>query len=153
MPAKKDYYETLGVSRDAKEEDIRKNYRRLARKFHPDVNPGDKAAEERFKTVQEAYDVLSDAKKRQVFDQYGFYSDNIPQGGPGARGGGGAPPPGMDFNGFDWSATGDEQASGGFTGGFRDMFSQFFAGRGRENRATPTPERGADLEYGLDIGF
>ena len=85
MPAtsKQDYYEVLGVSRNAKEDEIRKTYRKLARKYHPDLNPGDKSAEERFKKVQEAYDVLSDAKKRQVYDQHGFYSDHIPPGGPG----------------------------------------------------------------------
>ena len=79
-----DYYETLGVKREASSEDIRKAYRRLARKHHPDLNPGDKAAGERFKKVQEAYDVLSDPKKKQMYDQYGFYSENgFPQGAPG----------------------------------------------------------------------
>src|SRR5271166_3095212 len=103
MPATKhDYYGMLGVSRDAKEDDIRKAYRKLARKYHPDLNPGDKASEEKFKQVQEAYDVLSDVKKRQVYDQYGFYSDNIPTGGgPGA--GAGQRGPGMGFGGFDFS--------------------------------------------------
>ena len=77
MAAKQqDYYEVLGLKRDAGEEEIRKAYRRLARKYHPDLNPGDKAAEERFKNVQEAYDILSDPKKKQMFDQYGFYSAN-----------------------------------------------------------------------------
>ena len=156
MPAKQDYYEVLGVARDAKEEDIRKNYRRLARKYHPDVNPGDKASEERFKTVQEAYDVLSDTKKRQVFDQHGFYSDNIPTGRPGA--GGSARPPGMDFSGFDWSGnagaeTGSGTSGGTAGGGFRDIFSQFFGGRGKENQGPTAAERGADLEYGLNIAF
>src|SRR5437867_12278638 len=77
----KDYYGTLGVDRKAKPEQIRKAYRHLARKHHPDVNPGNKSAEEKFKDIQEAYEVLSDEKKRQIYDQYGFYSDNIPQGG------------------------------------------------------------------------
>jgi molecular chaperone DnaJ len=74
MAQAQDYYKTLGVERKATEDDIRKAYRRLARKYHPDLNPGDKAAEDRFKQVQEAYDILSDAKKRSMFDQYGFYS-------------------------------------------------------------------------------
>src|SRR5881227_3392473 len=98
---KKDYYETLGVARGADTEDIRKAYRKLARKYHPDLNPGDKSAEERFRNVQEAYDILSDAKKRQMYDQYGFYSENgFPGAGPNP---GQGPPPGMDFSGFDFS--------------------------------------------------
>lgn len=155
MPAstKHDYYETLGVSRSAKEDEIRKTYRKLARKYHPDLNPGDKAAEERFKKVQEAYDVLSDAKKRQVYDQYGFYSDNIPPGGPGA--GPGPRDPGMGFGGFDFSdfvnqAGGTHQAGG--SGKFQDIFSQFFGGR-RGDRPASAPEKGSDLEYGLNVDF
>src|SRR5579864_3591673 len=125
MPAasKQDYYGVLGVSRDAKADDIRKTYRKLARKYHPDLNPGDKAAEERFKKVQEAYDVLSDTKKRQVYDQYGFYSENIPPGGPGPGHGAGSQGPGMGFGGFDFSDfvhTGAGQAAGGAgSGAFR----------------------------------
>src|SRR5260370_26748855 len=85
---KQDYYELLGVSRKASAKDIRTAFRKLARKYHPDLNPGDKSSEEKFKQLQEAYDVLSDSKKRRTYDQYGFYSDNIPPGGPrdpGAR--------------------------------------------------------------------
>ena len=74
---KKDYYEILGVKKSASADDIRKAFRKLARKYHPDVNPGDKAAEEKFKTLSEANDVLSDPKKRKIYDQVGFYSDNI----------------------------------------------------------------------------
>src|SRR5512142_1279066 len=97
---KHEYYETLGVERKASADDVRKAYRKLARKFHPDLNPGDKSAEERFKNVQEAYDILSDPKKRQMYDQYGFYSENGFAGaGPGGPGGPG-PQPGMDFNEF-----------------------------------------------------
>ena len=79
---KQDYYELLGVSRKATAKDIRASFRKLARKYHPDLNPGDKSAEEKFKQLQEAYDVLSDTKKRQMYDQYGFYSDNFQGGGP-----------------------------------------------------------------------
>ena len=79
--AKQDYYELLGVARKASAKDIRASFRKLARKYHPDLNPGDKSAEEKFKQLQEAYDVLSDSKKRQMYDQYGFYSDNLPAGG------------------------------------------------------------------------
>src|ERR1700746_2439038 len=73
----KDYYGILGVKKTATAEDIRKAFRKLARKYHPDVNPGDKKAEERFKEISEANDILSDEKKRKVFDQFGFYSDQI----------------------------------------------------------------------------
>src|SRR5260221_11027739 len=95
---KHDYYETLSVPRNASAEDIRKSYRKLARKYHPDLNPGDKSSEDHFKNVQEAYDVLSDPKKRQMYDQVGFYSEN---GSPGA--GAETPPGGPDFGGFDFS--------------------------------------------------
>src|SRR5215469_8804662 len=97
--AQQDYYQTLGVEKSASAEDIRKAYRKLARKHHPDLNPGDKAAEDRFKKVQEAYDVLSDSKKKQMYDQVGFYSE---QGMPGG-GGQGAHGPNMGFGGFDFS--------------------------------------------------
>src|SRR6266403_4958522 len=73
----KDYYGTLGVKKTASQEEIRKAFRKLARKYHPDVNPGDKKAEEKFKELSEANDVLSDPKKRKIYDQVGFYSDNI----------------------------------------------------------------------------
>src|ERR1700723_4514026 len=94
---KQDYYDLLGVARKAPVKEIRAAYRKLARKYHPDLNPGDKSSEEKFKQVQEAYDVLSDAKKRQMYDQFGFET-------PGA---GGMPAPGgvagdglFDFAGF-----------------------------------------------------
>src|SRR5579863_9961630 len=102
---KHDYYKTLGVDRAAAEDDIRKAYRKLARKYHPDLNPGDKSAEDRFKNVQEAYDVLSDSKKRAMYDQVGFYSDaGFAAGGGAGAASAGAPRggPNMDFGGFDF---------------------------------------------------
>src|SRR5213076_1402998 len=89
---KKDYYEILGVKKSASVDDIRKAFRKLARKYHPDVNPGDKAAEEKFKALSEANYVLSDPKKRKIYDQVGFYSDNIDPAAAEAyaRAGGGA---------------------------------------------------------------
>jgi len=141
--SKADYYQTLGVKRGASADDIRKAYRRLARKYHPDVNPGDKSAEEKFKQIQEAYDVLGDPKKRKMFDEYGFYSDQFQPGkgaGPGAGG--------FGFGGFDFG-----EATAGH-GGFGDIFSDFFArftgGGGEPSRE---PQRGDDLEYQVEISF
>jgi len=152
----KDYYATLGVDRKAKPEAIRKAYRHLARKHHPDLNPGNKSAEERFKEISEAYEILSDEKKRKVYDQYGFYSDNIPPGGfhagPQASAPGAA---GFGFSGFDFSdyAAGEEEKHGGFGGGFRDLFSQIFS-RGEEGaRAHEGPRRGSDIEHHVHLAF
>jgi molecular chaperone DnaJ len=150
-----DYYNTLGVARDAGAEDIRKAYRHLARKHHPDLNPGDKAAEERFKNVQEAYDILSDPKKKQMYDQVGFYSEAGAAGANAGRGG-----PNMGFGGFDFS---DYFARGGGRPGagpqpgpdpssFQDIFSQWFGGA-RGQGTTQPPQKGSDLEYGLNIDF
>src|SRR5271154_3697335 len=148
----KDYYEILGVKKSASADDIRKAFRKLARKYHPDVNPGDKSAEEKFKTLSEANDVLSDPKKRKIYDQLGFYSDNIDpaaaeayaRGGDGGTGGfpGGGVPGGQpggagqgvhfDFGGFDFSdlfegGRGRKPANAG-AGGFKDIFSGMFGG-------------------------
>jgi molecular chaperone DnaJ len=161
MPSSKhEYYDTLGVERTASVDDIRKAYRKLARKYHPDLNPGDKSSEDRFKNVQEAYDILSDPKKRQMYDQVGFYSENaFPGAGPGGPGGQGAHP-GPDFSGFDFSdyfsgaaGAGAGRKAGTETGGgFRDIFSQFF-GRGGTARQPEEEEKGGDLEYAMDIDF
>jgi molecular chaperone DnaJ len=167
--AKKDYYELLGVKKSASADDIRKAFRKLARKYHPDVNPGDKAAEEKFKAMSEANDVLSDPKKRKIYDQVGFYSDNIDPataeayaraGASGFRGGDvppsqpGAAGPDVDFGGFDFSDMFEgaraRKPSGG-SGGFKDIFSGIFGGRG-----TPThegPDAGSDLEYQVNVPF
>src|SRR5271163_3235367 len=104
---KTDYYELLGVARKAGAKDIRAAFRKLARKYHPDLNPGDKSAEEKFKQIQEAYDVLSDTKKRQMYDQFGF---NTPgQSGAPPGGGYGRVSPDdihFDFGGFDFGGQG-----------------------------------------------
>ena len=126
--AKRDYYEVLGVERTADEAAIKAAYRKLAKKLHPDVNPGDKDAEEKFKEVNEAYQVLSDPQKRAQYDRFGHQQ-------PGAGGAGGY----GDFSGF-----------GGF-GGFdvEDIFSSFFGGgfrrRPRPARAGPRARRGSAL--------
>jgi molecular chaperone DnaJ len=146
---KQDYYDLLGVERKATAKDIRSAFRKLARKYHPDLNPGDKSSEEKFKQLQEAYDVLSDAKKRQMYDQYGFYSDNIPAGGPGPGPEHGAENINFDFGGFDFGGGSGAQGGGG---SFRDLFSQFFRG-GRGATAEPEHEPGGDLEYQIEIDF
>ena len=148
--SKTDYYELLGVQRKASAKDIRAAFRKLARKYHPDLNPGDKAAEEKFKQLQEAYDILSDSKKRQMYDQYGFYSENVPTGEYG-QGGAGGDNVNFDFNGFDFSGGSGGTGPGGGAS-FRDLFSQFFGGRGGaglEEEAEP----GSSLEYKLEVDF
>src|SRR5262245_45610524 len=148
--AKADYYELLGVPRKATAKDIRAAFRKLARKYHPDLNPGDKAAEEKFKQLQEAYDVLSDSKKRQMYDQYGFYSENVPTGDYGPGAGGGESNVNFDFGGFDFGG-GAPGGPGGSS--FRDLFSQFFGGRGGRGAVEEEAEEGGSLEYKLEIDF
>jgi molecular chaperone DnaJ len=151
--AKQDYYELLGVPRKAGAKDIRAAFRKLARKYHPDLNPGDKSSEEKFKQLQEAYDVLSDSKKRQVYDQYGFYGDNLPPGGPGGAGApGGEPDVNFDFDGFDFGGGSGSGAAGGGSN-VRDLFSQFFSGGRGGAGMEPEHEAGGDLEYQIEIDF
>jgi molecular chaperone DnaJ len=161
----KDYYGALGVKKTATPEEIRKAFRKLARKHHPDVNPGDKKAEERFKEISEANDVLSDEKKRKIYDQLGFYSDNIDpaaaeaasRGGYGGfggapRGGGGGQEVPFDFGGFDFSdfqgGGRRGQESSGFGSSFKDVFSGMFSGRQPRG-----PQPGTDLEYQVQVDF
>jgi molecular chaperone DnaJ len=152
--AKKDYYEILGIKRDAKPEEIKKAYRRLARKHHPDVNPGDKASEERFKLTTEAHDVLSDPKKRKVYDRFGEYSENLADAharGAGPSTGRSAPA-GFDFTGFDWGSAAPQ--GGSSSSSFRDIFADLFGGTAKEKEPPrPQPQRGADIEMPLSLTF
>src|SRR5271163_3029343 len=170
----KDYYGVLGVKKTATADEIRKAFRKAARKYHPDVNPNDKKAEEKFKEISEANDVLSDDKKRKIYDQLGFYSDNIDPAaaeaaarggyasgggagrgyGSGAAGGSGQEVP-FDFGGFDFSdfqsgRSAQQESSGGFGGSFKDIFGGMFSG-GRHAARGPQP--GTDLEYQVSVDF
>jgi DnaJ-class molecular chaperone len=152
MAAKtKDYYEVLGVSRTASADEIKTAYRKLARKFHPDLNPGDKAAEERFKELQEAYDTLSDAENRKLFDKYGENWKAVKQGGgqpppgwEGARTAGGPASGGFDFSGFDFGGMG---GGAGF-----DIFEEMLSGGGGGRRGRRR-ERGEDIEAQLELSL
>ena len=175
----KDYYGTLGVKKTATADDIRKAFRKAARKYHPDVNPNDKKAEEKFKEISEANDVLSEPKKRKIYDQLGFYSDNIDpaqaeaasRGGYGGGGFSGAPGGGgrggarggqevpFDFGGFDFSEFAGASSQGGRTtrqqgsgGGFRDIFGGMFNG-GRGAAQPQGPQPGTDIEYQVSTDF
>lgn len=143
MPEKQDYYELLGVARNASAEDIKKAYRKLAVKYHPDKNPGDHAAEEKFKEITEAYEILSDAGKRQQYDQFGHRAFG-PGAGAGGFGGG--------FGGIDLEeALRTFMGAFGGGGGSGSIFDDFFGGRQRSG--TETAARGADLRYDLEIEF
>ncbi len=152
----KDYYATLGVKKTATAEEIRKAFRKAARRYHPDVNPGDKRAEEKFKEISEANDILSDEKKRKIYDQLGFYSDQIDpaQAEAYARQQGGQPP--VDFGGFDFSGFqgGGAQAGPGTAGwgSFKDIFSGIFSGAQQQHRPRG-PQPGTDLEYQATVDF
>lgn len=133
MAGKRDYYEVLGLNRNATTADVKKAYRKLAKKYHPDVNPGDKTAESKFKEISEAYMVLSDPEKKSKYDQFGHA--------------------GVDSNGFE--------GFGGFGdfdfGGFGDIFETFFGGGsgfGRSSsRPRSGPKRGADIKYDMEVTF
>jgi len=158
----KDYYGTLGVKKTATPEEIRKAFRKAARRYHPDVNPGDKKAEEKFKEISEANDVLSDEKKRKVYDSVGFYSDQIDpaQAEAYARQGAEHSTP-VDFGGFDFSGFQSgpgqhpsQQAGAGSAswGSFKDIFSGIFSGA-QQPQQPRGPQPGTDLEYQATVDF
>ena len=133
MADKRDYYEVLGVAKNASDAELKKAYRKLAKKYHPDVNPGDKEAEAKFKEATEAYGILSDPDKRKQYDQFGHAA--FENGGGGAGGFGG-----FDFNGADMGDI------------FGDIFGDLFGG-GSRRRANNGPMRGANLRARVNITF
>ena len=134
---KRDYYEVLGVSRSASEDEIKKAYRKLAKKYHPDLNPGNAEAEQKFKEVNEAYEVLSDSNKKARYDQFGFAGVD-PNYGAGAGGGGGF----GGFTDFDFGDLGDI---------FGSFFGGGFGGNGRSSRSGP--QRGESIRVGVTVSF
>jgi len=139
--ASRDYYQVLGVGRDADEKAIKTAFRRLARKYHPDVNPGDKQAEKKFKEISEAYEVLRDAKKRQQYDQFGHLGAGWQHAGPGYPGGGGGAGVGAEFE------------FRGFGGGLGDLFEELLGGRGAGVFTQARPRRGRDVRAEIELSF
>ncbi|MCP4481667.1 MAG: molecular chaperone DnaJ [bacterium] len=139
MSQKQDYYKLLGITKGAQETEIKAAYRKAALKYHPDRNPGDKAAEEKFKELNEAYEVLGDSKKRQMYDQFGHAGVNGAQGGGASGFGGGG------FSGF----------GGGFDADiFGDMFSDIFTGgSNRRTERNRGPQQGDDLQYQVNVNL
>ncbi len=157
--ANKDYYAILGVKKTATQEEIRKAFRKAARKYHPDVNPGDKKAEEKFKEISEANDILSDEKKRKVYDQLGFYSDQIDPAQAeayarqqAAGGTGRVDFDGFDFSGFTGAGGGQPGTGSSGWGSFKDIFSGIFSGAQHPERPHG-PQPGTDLEYQATVDF
>jgi molecular chaperone DnaJ/curved DNA-binding protein len=154
-----DYYQTLGVARTASEDEIHKAYRGLARQYHPDLNPDDKSAKEKFQAIQKAYEVLKDPKKREMYDRYGSSFETGPAGGPYQQtwggGGGSAGHGGAEFDPADLhDLFGDLGRGSG--GGFADFFRQFSGGAAGQRAAGRTRtgnQRGHDIEHALEIPF
>ncbi len=158
--AKRDYYDVLGVGRNASEKDIRQAYRKLARKFHPDVNPNDKGTESKFKEIGEAYEVLNDKAKRAKYDRWGHNWQQMEQQEEAARRAGFDPSQFQQAQGggVNFGGGGFQEASGSaFGGGFEDILDQILRrseGRGRgtwRSRTQAQPMRGEDVEYPVEV--
>ncbi len=142
--AQRDYYEVLEVTRTVSAEEIKRSYRKLAVKYHPDKNPGDHSAEEKFKELGSAYEVLMDAEKRAAYDRFGHAA--FAQGGAAARGGGGGMHDPFDI------FRGVFGAGGGGGGGGGGIFEQFFGGtQGAQPQSRDGKQRGSDLRYDMQI--
>src|SRR5215831_1908112 len=139
-----DYYEVLGVTRTATADDIKKAYRKLARKYHPDVNPGDKSAEEKFKQIGEAYAVLSDPEKRQRYDQLG---ENWKAGADFT------PPPGWEGGRVEYGDFSDLFGAGRGMGGFSDFFESLFGSRRGRRAGAGFAMRGQDIEAAIELSL
>src|SRR3954447_2596249 len=151
----KDFYDTLGLSRTASEEEIQKAYRKLARKYHPDMNPDDATAKKKFQEVQQAFETLSDDDKRKRYDQFGSDYEAAAAGGPGAGGWRYTTSSGPQTYPFDVNDLGDLFGAGGAgaeSGGFADLFKQFSRGRGTRRAQRPMA-RGNDLRHELTVPF
>jgi molecular chaperone DnaJ len=131
-----DYYKTLGLRKGASDAQIKSAYRKLARKYHPDVNPGDQNAERRFKEISEAYNVLGDPKKKKNYDQFGTAEPNPFSGGGG----------GFGFSGFDFDKAGGKS-------NFSDLFDELFNRKSRKKKAQARPRKGEDLQYVINLSF
>ncbi len=147
--AGKNYYSILGISRSASEKEIKQAFRRLARKHHPDVNPGDKAAEEKFKQVSEAYEVLSDKDKRKKYDRFGDNWQHADQFSGGGRGSG-ANYQNFDFNDIFGGGRASGYSSGG-GGGYDSLLDELLRGGGGSRTRRPQPRRGRDFEHPVEV--
>lgn len=148
-----DYYRILGINRKASQAEIQKAYRKLAREHHPDMNPDDKSAKEKFQKIQQAYDVLNDPEKRDMYDRYGHSFESMGGGGPAWHTYQGGPQGFQDIDiGQIFGQAGGGGGSGGF-GGFEDLFAQFTGGAGRRTGRRRARARGRNVQHVLQVPF